>query len=187
MSNKMPKPAPRPEEFRRVVFYPVNVAVSRVIVPYKGHFDKGTYRKSYGTHTGLDYIGTAKDRGLGDPVYAIADGVVTNSSPTLSAFGYGNMIVINHPQFQGQTHSRYAHLQKRVVKLGARVRAGDIIGYMGTSGTDNVHLHFDIFDKQLPNARYFPKGGFTSDQVDEFFRDPVEFFRTTNAQSVGDA
>jgi murein DD-endopeptidase MepM/ murein hydrolase activator NlpD len=193
MSNKSPTPTkkiplPPPEELSRATVYPVDVDTSKIIVPFMGRFEKGTYRKGYGTHTGIDFIGNDKKRGLGKPVYAVADGVVTNSSSPLSLFGYGNMVILRHPQFRNDTASRYAHLQKRAVRVGQSVRRGQVIGYVGKSATDNVHLHFDIIDHALPSDRYFPRpGGFSDAQVRAHFRDPLEFFKTTGAVNLGDA
>jgi murein DD-endopeptidase MepM/ murein hydrolase activator NlpD len=181
-------------KFSRRVVFPVAMRFSRVIIGFLGVFGNtaNPYRKGYGYHTGLDYVGNDAKRGLGDPVYSIADGVVTHSSPTASRFGYGHMVVVEHPQFQGGVSgdgrgiaSRYAHLQSRTVKAGDTVTAGQVIGYMGESGTDNVHLHFDLIKKRLLSARYFPRpGGWSRAKVLEFFRDPNEFFRSAGAVDV---
>lgn len=158
------KPNPSSVVYGGKVVYPVAKIVNKVdgtgiftreIVPFLGHADNGTYRAGYGWHTGVDIILNRRDRGLGVPVMAIADGVVVDSSPTLSPFGYGNMVLIYHPQFK--TWSRYAHLAKRSVAKGAVVRAGQTIGTMGKSGSDNVHLHWDVIKEELPIARYNPK------------------------------
>lgn len=153
-----------------------------IIVPFLGHFSKRTYREGYGYHTGLDYIGNEKNRGLGRDILSIADGMVVNSSPTLSLRGYGHLVVIHYPQFN--IWARYAHLETRSVKENARVQAGQPIGTLGTSGTDNVHLHFDMPRTVMPgnNWRYFPhsdkksQNGFTRDEVLRLFLDPVHFF-----------
>jgi murein DD-endopeptidase MepM/ murein hydrolase activator NlpD len=159
------KPNPTGVTYSLKVGYPCKAVASphdgtgfflREICPFLGHADNGTYRRGYGWHTGIDIILLGRaDRGLGIPVVAIADGVVVDSSPTLSPFGYGNMILIYHPQFN--KWSRYGHLQKRVVAKGEVVRAGQTIGTMGKTGSDNVHLHWDVIKEQLPIARYNPK------------------------------
>ena len=170
-----------PKFSRRVVF-PVRMAISRLIIGFLGFWNTpaNPYRKGYGYHTGLDYIGNDGRRGLGSSVIAIADGVVVDSSPTLSPMGYGNMIVIEHPQFGG-LQSRYGHLASRTVKKGDIVKCEQRIGTMGKSGTDNVHLHFDLIKKSFGSLRYFPPGGWSKAKVIEFFRDPVEFFRSAGA------
>ena len=56
--------------------------------------------------------------------------------------GYGNLIVIRHPS--GLT-SHYGHLQQIKVKIGDTVRAGQIIGLLGSTGSSTgPHLHLEI-------------------------------------------
>lgn len=169
----------------KVVFHPIAQTGSRIIIPFMGHYKNGTYRRGYGWHTGLDYIMRRADRGLGEPLYAIADGVVLNSTPTLSPRGYGHLLLIDHPQLGVQ--SRYGHLQTRKVKTGDRVKAGQLVGTMGTSGTDNVHLHFDIIKKPLPSARWNIKGDTEQDKATnlQYFTDPVVFFQQHQAKDPG--
>lgn len=177
----------------REVIYPVDRVISRIIIGFEGVYGNPSnpYRKGYGYHTGLDYIGTDKARGLGQAVWAIADGVVQESScPLLTPLyrGYGHMVIIQHPQFQNNLKSRYAHLQKRFVKTGEHVKKGQLIGLIGSSGTDNTHLHFDLIDEPLPHGRFFPRpGGFSLAQVKKYFRDPIEFFKTTQAANQRDS
>lgn len=142
------------EQFSSTVYYPLPRTGTKTIVPFLGNWKLGTYRKGYGWHTGIDLIADRPDRGLGEPVFAIADGVVVDSSDTLSVVGYGNLVYLQHPQLG--VFSRYAHLQRRTVKNGQVVRAGQVIGYLGKSGTDNVHLHFDLPSAALPNPRWWP-------------------------------
>lgn len=85
-------------------------------------------------HEGIDI---AAD--IGTPVRATADGIVASisSDPEL-----GNNIIINHGF---GTITRYAHLSKISVKLGQRVRKGEIIGKVGSSGlTTGPHLHYEV-------------------------------------------
>ncbi|HXE79927.1 MAG TPA: M23 family metallopeptidase [Vicinamibacterales bacterium] len=85
-------------------------------------------------HHGLD-ISTSE----GQPVYATAYGSVRSAG---RAGAYGNMVVIDHG-FGLQT--RYAHLQRFTVKAGDRVKRGDIIGYVGTTGrATGSHVHYEI-------------------------------------------
>ena len=72
---------------------------------------------------GLD-ISTDK----GNPVYATADGTVTSAA---RAGQYGNLIVLEH-DFSLST--RYGHLSRFNVRPGQRVKRGDIIGYVGSTG-----------------------------------------------------
>jgi murein DD-endopeptidase MepM/ murein hydrolase activator NlpD len=85
-------------------------------------------------HQGLD-ISTEK----GQPIFATADGVVESASYTGD---YGNLIVINHG-FGLAT--RYGHMSSFVAKPGTRVKRGDVIGYVGSTGrSTGTHVHYEI-------------------------------------------
>ena len=85
-------------------------------------------------HKGVDFAA-----GLGTPLYATADGVVTHSG---WSSGYGRLVKIQH-EFGIET--RYAHLNKLRVKVGQRVSRGQRIGDMGASGrVTGVHLHYEV-------------------------------------------
>ena len=79
------------------------------------------------------------------PVLAAADGVVT--SVGTNRLG-GNVVWIFDPK-RGQSHY-YAHLETQAVSGGERVRAGDVVGYVGNTGnarTTPPHLHFGIYSR----------------------------------------
>lgn len=86
-------------------------------------------------HNGLDLIAPA-----GDPVYATADGYV--SDVTMSRKGLGNVVTINH----GNGYvTRYAHLADIEVRKGRKVKTGTRIGYVGVSGNSFApHLHYEV-------------------------------------------
>lgn len=85
-------------------------------------------------HQGIDL---AAPRGT--PVYATADGIVTRSKWLR---GYGRFIEIDHG---AGIETRYAHLNAREVESGSRVRLGDLIGYVGSSGrSTGPHLHYEV-------------------------------------------
>jgi murein DD-endopeptidase MepM/ murein hydrolase activator NlpD len=84
-------------------------------------------------HTGMDFRGDT-----GDPARATADGNVTVAG---WQGGYGKMVEIDHGN--GLT-TRYAHLSDIGVKVGQRVRAGHIIGKIGSTGrSTGPHLHYE--------------------------------------------
>lgn len=86
-------------------------------------------------HAGMDF--SAK---TGTPVYATGDGVVDRADNTAS--GYGNHIVIRHG-FGYET--LYGHLSKYKVRAGQRVKRGDVIGYIGSTGRSEApHLHYEV-------------------------------------------
>lgn len=86
-------------------------------------------------HAGMDF--TAK---TGTPVYATGDGVVARADATAS--GYGNHIVIRHG-FGYET--LYGHLSRYKARAGQRVKRGDVIGYVGSTGRSQApHLHYEV-------------------------------------------
>ena len=75
----------------------------------------------------------------GDNVYAAFDGIVRYSS--FNTGGYGNCVVIRH--YNG-LETLYGHLNGRIVTPGQAVRAGELIGYGGSTGySTGPHLHFE--------------------------------------------
>ncbi len=87
-------------------------------------------------HRGTDY---AAPRGT--PVRATSDGVVTWAARNGS---FGKLIVIQH---NGQFETKYAHLNDYApgLKKGSRVRQGEVIGYVGTTGgSTGPHLHYEF-------------------------------------------
>jgi len=93
------------------------------------------FTKARKMHEGMDF--TSK---IGTPIYATGDGVVARADNTVS--GYGNHIVIRHG-FGYET--LYAHLSKYKCRAGQRVKRGDIIGLVGSTGrSEGPHLHYEV-------------------------------------------
>ena len=93
------------------------------------------YRRRH-PHKGVD-IGL----NTGDAVYAAFDGVVRIAMPTRMSGGYGNVVVIRHVN---GLETYYGHLSKYLVKPGDIVKAGEQIGYGGSTGrSSGPHLHFE--------------------------------------------
>jgi len=86
-------------------------------------------------HTGMDF--SAK---TGTPIYATGDGKI--SKVRRSRRGYGNHVVIEH----GYGYKTlYAHMTKYIVKKGQKVKRGEVIGYVGSTGTSVApHLHYEV-------------------------------------------
>jgi murein DD-endopeptidase MepM/ murein hydrolase activator NlpD len=105
-------------------------------------------------HTGVDYRART-----GTPVMSTADGVVTMAKKNGS---FGLMIEVNHG-FGFKT--RYAHLSKMLVKRGARIKRGEIIGMVGNTGrSTGSHLHYEVVFRKthrnplnhvIPEGTYF--------------------------------
>ncbi|MFW5730928.1 MAG: peptidoglycan DD-metalloendopeptidase family protein [Desulfonatronovibrionaceae bacterium] len=87
-------------------------------------------------HKGLDFAAPT-----GTPIMAAGDGVVE----TVKRYGaYGNYIRIRHPN---EFHTAYAHLSRYAagIKSGVRVKQGEIIGYIGSTGrSTGPHLHYEV-------------------------------------------
>ena len=78
---------------------------------------------------------------MGDAVYAAFDGIVRVALPTRMTGGYGNVVVIRHAN---GLETYYGHLSRYLVKSGDVVRAGEMIGYGGSTGrSTGPHLHFE--------------------------------------------
>jgi lipoprotein NlpD len=83
---------------------------------------------------GVDLGGKA-----GQPIKAAAAGEVVYSGKGL--IGYGNLVIIKHDEI---FLSAYGHNRKLLVKEGAKVKAGQLIGEMGQSAKIGSMLHFEI-------------------------------------------
>ncbi|RWP37407.1 MAG: M23 family metallopeptidase [Mesorhizobium sp.] len=111
---------------------PVNGVMTSTFGPRK-HPILGTVR----IHKGVDWAAP-----LGTPIAAAFDGEIVFQG---DGSGYGNLVKISHGN---GSETRYAHMQKFADKggVGAKVKAGDIIGYIGTTGlSTGPHLHFELY------------------------------------------
>jgi len=98
-------------------------------------------------HEGIDFTAA-----VGTPIYATGDGVITEAE--YNSGGYGNKIIINH----GYSYETvYAHLSKIKVKVGQKVKRGEVIGLMGNTGKSTApHLHYEVHKAGTPmNPIYF--------------------------------
>ena len=85
-------------------------------------------------HTGIDIPAPKNTK-----ILASKSGVVTTSTYNSS---YGNYVVVSHSD---GTSTLYAHMNKRGVSEGQTVKQGDVVGYVGTTGSSTGnHLHFEI-------------------------------------------
>lgn len=85
-------------------------------------------------HRGVDYSVR-----LGTAIYAVADGVVTFAGRWSS---FGNVVEISHGY--GYT-TRYAHVSRILVRKGQKVRRGDVIARVGSTGKSTAaHLHYEV-------------------------------------------
>lgn len=107
-------------------------------------------------HSGIDI---AVPRGT--PIYAAGDGTVGEFR---GISGYGNVVVVNHG-FGYQT--LYGHMSRKAVRPGQRVKRGECIGYVGSTGMSTApHLHYEVI-----------KNGNKINPINFFFKDlsPEEY------------
>lgn len=127
----------------------------------------GNYNITYGVgprwgsyHNGLDIMGNH-----GDPVHACESGVVIRTNTTCThdygksescgcGGGYGNFIIVDHGN---GFITLYGHLSALDVTVGDRVKSGDIIGRMGSTGhSTGDHLHLEIrYNGYVLNPAYY--------------------------------
>ncbi len=102
-------------------------------------------------HTGLDFAAP-----IGTPIYATGNGVVVDAS--YDAGGYGNHVIIDHG-YGYQT--LYGHMFRMKVKVGERVKRGEAIGWIGSTGkSTGPHCHYEVI-----------KNGDKIDPIHFFFND----------------
>lgn len=141
-----------------------NFVRSTVAVPNGMPLRSATLTSSYGMRTHPVLRKRAAHKGVdlaaptGTPIYATADGVVTRADWFSS---YGLYISVDHG---GDLETRFAHLSRLAVGAGERVKKGDLIGYVGSTGrSTGPHLHYEV-------------------RVDGVAVNPIPYMKETNAQ-----
>ena len=120
-------------------------ASTSVAVPSRTPLDNYRTSSSYGLRTHPVLGGLRGHKGVdmaapsGTPIYATADGMVSKAEWFSS---YGNFIAIAHG---AELETRFGHLSRMAVSAGQRVRKGDLIGYVGSTGrSTGPHLHYEV-------------------------------------------
>ena len=130
------------------------LAEDQLVWPVKyGYISRGVR----GRHSGVDMMSRA-----GDPVYAVADGIVEFIAINSAKYsGYGKMAVIRHDG--KKLWSLYSHCSEIYLKVGQEVKRGQKIASVGRTGRATCnHLHFELRgeNKKLLNPlKYLPKEG----------------------------
>ena len=111
---------------------------------------QGWYYNDGSLHQAID-LRTQIDNIYIRPVYAAEDGTVNQTQDwdchtKTGMQSYGNMVRIKHAPYKGKTlQTRYAHLSSYCVKVGQKVKEGELIGFSGVSGNVfGAHLHFEV-------------------------------------------
>ena len=108
---------------------------TRISSPFGTRIHPITRKKH--THKGIDMAAPRMT-----PIYATADATVT-----FAAYngGYGNFVKLNH---ENGYKTAYAHMHKIAVKNGDKIKKGDLVGYVGTTGSSTGnHLHYEVYYK----------------------------------------
>ena len=101
-------------------------------------------------HTGIDFRGD-----VGDPIHATAAGTVTNAG---WSGGYGKMVEIDHGNGLA---TRYGHLSQIDVNVGDKVRIGQVVGRLGSTGrSTGPHVHYETrIDGEAVDPQKFLNAG----------------------------
>lgn len=133
---------------------------------YIAKFD--TYHSS---HMAIDYAAA-----IGTPIRAVGDGVVTSAGWNSS--GYGYLLKIRH----NSTYStNYAHISKFAVRVGQRVKQGQVVAYVGNTGfSTGPHLHYEMVkngQKINPLREILPPGKPIKEENKERFFEVVAGYK----------
>ena len=119
-------------------------------------------------HTGIDFTA---DRGT--EIYATGDGIVESADS--KARGYGKHVVIDHG-YGYQT--LYAHMSRFKVRPGQKVKRGEVIGYVGSTGTSTApHLHYEVIKN---GEKINPVNFFYNDLTPEEYEEVLELSSRSN-------
>jgi murein DD-endopeptidase MepM/ murein hydrolase activator NlpD len=122
-----PPPGPR-------VAWPLSGAITQPFGCTGYQLEHPTTDCPNGFHTGIDIA-----EPTGAPIHAAAAGL---AYPLPDPARYGNFVIVQHP---GGYATVYAHLSRYNVTWGQRVQAGDVIGFVGSTGNSSgPHLHFEV-------------------------------------------
>jgi len=133
------------ELFFQLKGIPMGFPVKGNVVSTMG-WRKNPFGKGYEYHSGIDI-----EAPKGEPVYTTADGVVVWAGWYAD---YGKAVIIRHPS---EYETLYGHLSDIKVKKGDKVKAGEIIGYVGSTGrSTGPHLHYEVIfeDKPIDPLRF---------------------------------
>lgn len=129
-----PKVLPRPGSA------PLSWPLDKVLITQMFGVKTGPHRIYKHGHSGVDF------RGNGDPVYAMADGVIQGVGDTdvvCPAVSFGKWVFA---KFDNNLAATYGHLSLISVRPGQRVKRGQLIGYSGNTGRSTApHLHVTVY------------------------------------------
>ncbi|MGB5554507.1 MAG: M23 family metallopeptidase [Flavobacteriaceae bacterium] len=120
------------------------------------------FTKARKMHWGMDFTAPK-----GTPIYASGDGTITRADNNSS--GYGKHIRIDH----GYGYlSLYGHLSQYNVKQGQKVKRGDLIGFVGSTGRSEApHLHYEVWkdDNRIDPINFY-YGSLTAEEFENMLK-----------------
>lgn len=113
-------------------------------------------------HAGLDFTAPT-----GTPIYATADGTIKEAN--FNTGGYGNHVVINHGYGY---ETLYGHMVRIKARAGQKVKRGDIIGWVGSTGkSTGPHCHYEVHKNGEPvDPVYYFYNDLTPEQYDRLLK-----------------
>lgn len=133
-------------------------------------------------HPGVDLNKGFGDSDCGNEVFAPAEGtVVFMNKKESTGHGFGIFVILKHSD---GTYTRYAHLKSIANPSSIAYHKGDLIGYVGKTGTTYCHLHFEVFEEslaQIQRAHYAPwcfyPMGKNADWIRQHYLNPFEWLK----------
>jgi murein DD-endopeptidase MepM/ murein hydrolase activator NlpD len=118
-------------------------------------------------HWGIDFTAQA-----GTEIYSTGDGTVTKAKRMM---GYGKLVEIDH----GYGYkTRYAHMSNYNVRAGQKVKRGELIGFVGSTGLSTApHLHYEVMKN---DTKINPINFFYHDLTDEDYQKVIELAERVN-------
>ncbi len=113
-------------------------------------------------HAGLDFTAPT-----GTPIYATADGTIKLAN--FNSGGYGNHVIINHGYGY---ETLYGHMVRFKARVGQKVKRGDIIGWVGSTGkSTGPHCHYEVHKNGDPvDPVYYFYNDLTPEQYDRLLK-----------------
>ena len=140
-------------------------------------------------HPGIDFNKNYGNSDCGQEVFAAKPGFVEFFwDSTWNTGGFGRFIILHHDD---GNYTRYAHLQSidPIIKDGARIKEGDLIGFLGNTGTTYCHLHFEVFNEDCAEWqrkhwrpwRAYPSG-WAKHSVQDYYLNPWEWLKVVESK-----
>ena len=117
--------------------------------------------KTWRMHAGIDFSAPS-----GTPIYATGDAIVSRAA---YVGGYGNQVTLDHSYGY---KSSYAHMRSYIVRKGQKVKRGQLIGYVGNTGSSTgPHLHYEVIKNgKKVNPVYYIYQNLSEEEYDKILK-----------------